>query len=201
MDDASRLVGLQARGSADPGPDPLASPEARPPASPGAGLSSDAEAELPVEPESELVEVLQAVTRVLVGVALRSIDIPGGAVSLPQFRVLAVLADLGPTRSGRLARALGLEPSTVTRLADRLVASGHIVRSGDPQHRAVVTLSLTPRGRDLVTQVARWRRRELSRMAAEIAPGHRAAATVALKRLVDAAGPGYGTVVVGLVPL
>lgn len=159
------------------------------------------DARRPLGPTSELVEVLQAVTRVLVGVALRSIDIPGGAVSLPQFRVLAVLADLGPTRSGRLARALGLEPSTVTRLADRLVASGHVTRSGDPQHRGVVTLSLTADGHDLVTQVAQWRRRELSRMADQLAPGDRDTATLALKRLVDAAGPGYGPVIVGLVPL
>jgi DNA-binding MarR family transcriptional regulator len=138
---------------------------------------------------------------VLVGVALRSIDIPGRAVSLPQFRVLALLADLGPTRSGRLARALGLEPSTVTRLADRLVASGHIARSGDPQHRGVVTLSLTAHGRDLVTQVAQWRRRELSRIVDQLTPGDRDTATLALKRVVDAAGPGYGTVIVGLMPL
>ncbi len=201
MDDASRLPGWQASGPADPQAQPPADPQAQPSANPGVQPPANPEAELPVEPESELVEVLQAVTRVLVGVALRSIDLPGGAVSLPQFRVLAVLADLGPTRSGRLARALGLEPSTVTRLADRLVASGHIARSGDPRHRGVVTLSLTTRGRDLVTQVARWRRGELSRIAAEIAPGHRAAATLALKGLVDAAGPGYGTVVVGLMPL
>lgn len=155
----------------------------------------------PIGATSDLVEVLQALTRVLVGVALRSVDIPGGAVSLPQFRVLALLADLGPTRSGRLARALGLEPSTVTRLADRLVASGHVARSGDPRHRGVVTLSLTAHGHDLVAAVAQWRRRELSRIADQLAPGDRETATLVLKRLVDAAGPGYGPVIVGLMPL
>jgi DNA-binding MarR family transcriptional regulator len=159
------------------------------------------------EPAEELVEVLQAATRVLVGIALRSIDTPGGigtpgdAVSLPQFRVLAVLADIGPTRSGRMARALGLEPSTVTRLADRLVASGHVTREGDPAHRGVVTLALTPAGHEVVRAVARWRRQELSRIAAQISPGDRDAAVRALRRVVDAAGPGYGTVVAGLMPL
>ena len=64
--------------------------------------------------------MLQAATRVLAGVALRSLDVLDGAVTLPQFRMLAVLADLGRARSAQVARALGLDASTVTRLADRL---------------------------------------------------------------------------------
>lgn len=152
-------------------------------------------------PEHELVEALQATMRVLVGLALRSIDGPTGAVSLPQFRVLAILADLGPTRSGRVARALGLDASTVTRLADRLVASGHVERHGEPGHRGVVTLALTAQGRSLVAQVARWRRGELSQIVSRLAPEDQAAATRLLRRFVDAAGPGYGTVIVGLMPL
>ena len=50
-----------------------------------------------VQPElaPETAEVLQAATRVLAGVALRSLDVLDGAVTLPQFRMLAVLADLG----------------------------------------------------------------------------------------------------------
>ncbi len=139
--------------------------------------------------------------RVLVGLALRSIDSPGAAVSLPQFRVLAILADLGPTRSGRVARALGLDASTVTRLADRLVASGHVERHGEPGHRGVVTLALTPEGRGLVAQVARWRRGELSQIVDRLAPEDRVAAIRVLRHFVDAAGPGYGTVIVGLMPL
>lgn len=152
-------------------------------------------------PEHELVEALQATMRVLVGMALRSIDGPGGAVSLPQFRVLAILADLGPTRSGRVARALGLDASTVTRLADRLVASGHVERHGEPGHRGVVTLVLTPQGRSLVTQVARWRRGELSQIASRLTPENQAMATRVFRNFVDAAGPGYGPVIVGLMPL
>src|ERR1700733_15825982 len=85
-------------------------------------------------------EGLQAATRVLAGVALRSLDVLDSAVTLPQFRLLAVLADLGPVPSGRAARTLGLDPSTVTRLADRMVAAGHVSRGNDPQHRGGATL-------------------------------------------------------------
>jgi DNA-binding MarR family transcriptional regulator len=164
-------------------------------------ISATTDEGFPAGSEAELVEVLQSITRVLVGVALRSIDVLGEAVSLPQFRLLAVLADLGPTRSGRVARALDLEPSTITRLADRLAASGHITRQGDPLHRGVVTLALTQRGTELVEQVARWRRAELGRLAARLASEDRVIATRTLRRMVDEAGPGYGNVIVGLMGL
>src|ERR1700739_753093 len=95
-------------------------------------------------------EVLQAATRLLAGVALRRLDVMDAAVTLPPFRLLAVLAALGPVPSGQAARALGLDPSTVPRLADRMVAAGHVTRGTDPRHRGVVTLELTARGRELV---------------------------------------------------
>jgi DNA-binding MarR family transcriptional regulator len=140
------------------------------------------------------VEVLQAATRVLAGVALRSLDVLDGAVSLPQFRVLAVLADLGIARSTRVARALGLDASTVTRLADRLVAAGHVVRGSDPGNRTVVTLELSGTGRDLVARVTKWRYGELTRIVGQLGPGERDTLTAALRRLVEVAGDGYGAI-------
>jgi DNA-binding MarR family transcriptional regulator len=137
-------------------------------------------------------EVLQAATRLLAGVALRSLDVLDAAVTLPQFRLLAVLADLGPVPSGQAARALGLDPSTVTRLADRMVAAGHVTRGTDPRHRGVVTLALTASGRDLVAAASAWRRRELARIMARLTPAQQAAATTALGLLVTAAGDDYG---------
>jgi DNA-binding MarR family transcriptional regulator len=150
--------------------------------------------ERPAGPGAATVETLQAATRVLAGVALRSLDVPDGSVSLPQFRVLAVLADLGRARPGRAARALGLDASTVTRLAGRLVASGHVTRGSDPRHRGVVTLALTREGRDLVDQVQEWRHGELSRILASLAPADRQAATRTLRQLAAADGEGYGPV-------
>src|SRR5882757_8529614 len=86
---------------------------------------------------AEQVDALQAATRVLAEVALRSLDALDGAITLPQFRMLAVLAELGRMRSAGVARALALDASTVTRQADRLVAAGHVVRGSDPRHRSV----------------------------------------------------------------
>jgi len=152
-------------------------------------------------PDAAIVETLQAATSVLAGVALRSLEVLGGAVTLSQFRVLAVLADLGPARSGQVAGALGLEASTVTRLGDRLVGAGYIVRGSDPGHRGVVMLMLTPAGRDLVTRVRERRCQELDRILARLAPGDRLAAARTLRLLVEAAGDGYGSITRRLVPL
>jgi DNA-binding MarR family transcriptional regulator len=146
-------------------------------------------------------EVLQAATRVLAGVALRSLDALDSAVTLPQFRLLAVIADLGPVPTGRAARTLGLDPSTVTRLADRMVAAGHVTRGTDPQHRGVVTLELTATGRQLVAVSDGWRRQELARIMARLAPPDQEAVTAALGLLVAAAGDDYGITAHRPVPL
>ena len=82
----------------------------------------------------------------------------------------------------------------MTRLADRLVISGHVTRGRDPRHRGVVTLALTPSGEDLVARVLQWRRDELSRILGRVAPADREAATRVLRLLVEAAGEGYGSV-------
>jgi DNA-binding MarR family transcriptional regulator len=147
------------------------------------------------------VEALQEATRVLVGVALRSVDVLAGAVSLPQLRVLAVLADLGQARSARVATALGLEPSTITRLVDRLVSAGHVTRVMDPSNRSAVILELTTSGRGLVADVAAWRQAELRRILLRLEPDDRAALTTAVWRLLRAAGEGYGPITPGPVPL
>jgi DNA-binding MarR family transcriptional regulator len=144
--------------------------------------------------------VLQAATRVLTGVALRSLEALDGAVTLPQFRLLAVLADLGQARSAQVARALGLEASTVTRLADRMVAAGHVVRGSDPRHRGVVTLELTATGRELVDRVEIWRQEELTRILRQLPAGQQEQVTSAMCLLVEAAGTGYGTVLTALPP-
>jgi DNA-binding MarR family transcriptional regulator len=146
-------------------------------------------------------EVLQAATRMLAGVALRSVDVLEAAVTLPQFRLLAVLADLGPVPSGQAARTLGLDRSTITRLADRMVAAGHVTRGTDPRHRGVVTLELTASGRDLVATANNWRQRELARILARLTPAEQAAVIASLGLLVRAAGEDYGITAHRPVPL
>jgi len=128
----------------------------------------------------ELV-AFEVATRDLVGLALRSVE--ALEVSLPQFRLLLVLHELGRSSSTQCAQALGVQGSSVTRLADRLHSSGHLVRGADPHNRSVVTLELTPSGRRVVQQVRTRRRRELRRVLDRLDPARRAACAAALDEL------------------
>lgn len=114
----------------------------------------------------------------LTGLALRSVD--QAEVSLPQFRLLRALTELGSATSTQAAQVLGVVGSTVTRLADRLHASGHLARSADPANRSVVVLEPTERGRRVVREVTAHRRRELARVLDRIDPAERAACAAVL---------------------
>lgn len=147
--------------------------------------------EISAGPSAEEVSAFQVATRDLVGVALRSLALLGSEVSLPQFRMLAVLSELGRCPSTKVAHALQLGASSVTRMGDRLEASGYVVRGTDPRSRSVVTLELSERGRQLVEQVMDWRHAELIRILAGMDPAERAATASGLRRFHEsAAGSG-----------
>jgi DNA-binding MarR family transcriptional regulator len=149
----------------------------------------------PVKTSAEELAAFEVATRDLVGIALRSVE--DLEVSLPQFRLLLVLQGLGRASSTQCAEALGVAGSSITRLADRLDASGHLVRGTDPANRSVVTLELTGSGRRVVRQATTGRRRELRRVLDQLDPTERAASAAVLEQLhellADAgvdAGPG-----------
>lgn len=128
----------------------------------------------------ELV-AFETATRDLVGIALRSVE--DLEVSLSQFRLLLVLEERGRSSSTACAHALGVVGSSVTRLADRLHSSGHLVRGVDPGNRSVVTLELTDSGRRVVEQVVEHRRGELTRALDRLTADERAACAAALEHL------------------
>ena len=132
----------------------------------------------------------EAAARDLVGLALRSVE--NLEVSLSQFRLLLVLREQGPLSSTQCAQALGVVGSSVTRLADRLHASGHLLRGTDPGNRSVVVLELTDAGRRVVRLVTTRRRRELRRVLDQLDPAQRASCAAALAKvheLLDAEEP------------
>jgi DNA-binding MarR family transcriptional regulator len=157
--------------------------------------------EAPLGPSDEEIQAFQRATRDLIGVALRSVELLEGEVSLPQLRLLLVLNDLGRSPSSRVAHALGLGASSVTRLADRLFASGHITRGSDPHHRSVVTLELTGHGHRLVARVLQWRHAELERILTRLSPEQRATTAAGLRAFHQVVGEAYTAELHGLVAL
>jgi len=121
------------------------------------------------------VAELEMLTRALVGITMESLEVLGGEVSLPQFRLLLAASTLGRAPSARLAEAARVPASSVTRLADRLEAAGLLARGGDARSRSIVTIESTAAGRALVARVVARRRELIAAVLDRMAPGERAA--------------------------
>lgn len=138
--------------------------------------------------DAAAAEVLTA-SRALLGVIARSVAPVLDRVTVPQFRVLVVLSTAdGPVRSGDLAAALGVHPSTFTRNADRLVAAGWVQRSENPDNRRETLIELTEAGAELVEQVTAQRHREIRSILARLEPAERDLVLDAMAVFARAAG-------------
>ena len=141
-----------------------------------------------VPTQAEVVDALLSASRALVGLAARSLAELDADVTLPQYRTLVVLAARGPQRAAEVAVELGVNPSTGTRMCDRLVRKGLVRRVRSSSDRRVVRLRLTPAGHDIVEQVITRRRTELERLVAATAQLWHPAVTHALTAFAEAAG-------------
>ncbi len=135
-----------------------------------------------------LADAVLTASRVLVAVAARSLADHESVVSLPQYRALVVLGSRGPQRPVDLALALGVDPSTATRMCDRLVRKRLITRRRDVGDRRVVQVDLTAAGRRLLGRVTEHRRREIDRILEAVDPSERANLVRAFKTFGAAAG-------------
>ena len=153
-------------------------PKALPAAGPGPSAAAP----------DELVDTVLAASRALVAVAARSLAAAGDEVTLPQYRALVVLAARGPQGTADLASALAVNPSTATRMCDRLVRKGLVRRHRQAGDRRMVRIALTAAGRDLVAEVTRRRRAELTRLLAGLPPDQHQPVIAAFGAFAAAAG-------------
>ncbi|MGH6657196.1 MAG: MarR family winged helix-turn-helix transcriptional regulator [Actinocrinis sp.] len=152
------------------------------------------------EPRAD-VAAFEQLARALVGVTVKSLETLNGTVSVPQFRLLLALDGLGRVPSSTLAAELGMAASSVTRLVDRLQATGLVRRGGDAHSRSIVTVEVTGEGRDLVTDVLS-RRRDLVREVLDLMDDdEREQASRTAARFVELAGDAVALGANGPVPL
>jgi DNA-binding MarR family transcriptional regulator len=133
-------------------------------------------------------EATLTTSRALLGVVARSVAEALEMVSLPQFRVLVVLAGSGPLRMGALAQRVGAVPSTFSRSLDRMEHGGWVRREQSPDSRREVLVHLTPHGENLVAHVTDRRRQEIASILAQLKPDDRRAVGRAFALFAAAAG-------------
>lgn len=135
-----------------------------------------------------VTEAVLLASRVFVAVAVTSLADMSADVTLPQFRVLVVLTTRGPQNLASLAEVLDVNPSTATRLCDRLVAKKLIRRTTARTDRREVRLAPTPTGAQLVRRVIDRRRARIGRLLQRVPAEQRAPLVEGLTALAAAAG-------------
>ncbi|MFZ2174255.1 MAG: MarR family transcriptional regulator, partial [Rhodococcus sp. (in: high G+C Gram-positive bacteria)] len=73
-----------------------------------------------------ITDAVLTASRLLVSLSARSIADVDETITIAQFRVLVVLDTRGPLNLASLAHHLGVQPSTMTRMVERLVQGGLI---------------------------------------------------------------------------
>lgn len=111
-----------------------------------------------------ITDAVLTASRLLVAVSARSIAAVDESITIPQFRLLVVLESRGRSKLTTLAEQLGVNPSTATRMVDRLVVSGLVSRQANPDSRRELLVGLTEVGASVVRAVTERRRAEVSRI-------------------------------------
>jgi DNA-binding MarR family transcriptional regulator len=134
------------------------------------------------------IDAVLAATRVLVAISAQSVAKVENQVTLPQLRVLVVISSHGPQNLNFVAQALGIHPSNVTRMCDKLVEAGLIDRSDDPADRRNLLLRLTESGRRLIRTMDEHRRAAIANILAKMLVQQRSSLIPELRAFADAAG-------------
>ena len=108
---------------------------------------------------TELAEALDERVRKLARIARHNVDY---GLSLTSATVLARLHDGGPQRVTDLAALELVAQPTMTALAGRLEARGFVERKRDAADKRVVTVALTPAGREKLAELRSGRTAFLS---------------------------------------
>lgn len=74
-------------------------------------------------------------------------------LSASEINALGNLADGGPRTVSELGAAIGIRPTTLTGVLDRVERRGYVTRGPRPGDRRAVLIDLTPAGREVATTI------------------------------------------------
>jgi DNA-binding MarR family transcriptional regulator len=135
-----------------------------------------------------VTDAVLTASRLLVAVSARSIAAVDNSITIPQFRLMVVLDAEGPQKLTSIALALGVNPSTATRMVDRLVTAGFIERETNPASRRELVVRLSRKGRTVVSSVTKRRRAQITEIVGQMSPTSRSGLVRALSAFAAAGG-------------
>lgn len=131
--------------------------------------------------------VLLEAARAMMAISVRAAAAVPGGISAIQLRALTVLSGLEQTNLADLGAALGMSPSSTSRLCDRLVARGLVDRQVSSRTRREVALSLSEQGSRLLAEYDRHRLDALRAVLSSLSPRRRQEVLAALRDFAAAA--------------
>ncbi|SFC64696.1 transcriptional regulator, MarR family [Nocardioides terrae] len=136
----------------------------------------------------EQIDAVMMALQALVGIAAQSITQVEDQVTLPQLRVLVLIASRGTLNLNALAEAMNVHPSNASRSCDRLVAAGLLSRTESPLDRRHLILGLTDQGRELIGTLVEHRRVAIGHVLERVPESRRRALVNAMRAFGKAAG-------------
>ncbi len=133
-------------------------------------------------PEDVLRRLLRQLARS--GGLLEAHDHGGVRVSVSEVFTLAELFEANALSQRELAARLGLEKSTVSRLAAGMERRGWLARERDPANRRLYRLRLTPSGREAAERVGEDLRARHAALLRALTPAERAGLALGLEGLI-----------------
>ena len=124
----------------------------------------------------------------LVGVAAQGVTQVEDRVTLPQLRVLMLVASRGGLNLGALAEVMGVHPSNASRACDRLVDAGLLQRRESTIDRRNLMLELTGDGFALIDEVLQHRRAAVVEILEGLSESRRRTLSGAMRSFAQAAG-------------
>lgn len=108
-------------------------------------------------------------------------------LTIGQLKSLFFIANEGTTNFRKLAAALGVTPSNVTGIVDRLAEQGLVTRNECPQDRRIVLLQATQKGETILAKLRERRRNHMVEILSHLNSEELSTVTSGLKLMVKAA--------------
>jgi DNA-binding MarR family transcriptional regulator len=138
----------------------------------------------------EVVELERQVGRII-GQGAPGIWIDSG-LTLTQLRSLFLVTNRGSTNFKKLAEALGVTPSNVTGIVDRLEEQGLVRRTQNPEDRREMMLQATDKGEALISSLKEAGIKEMTRVLSLLSVEELSSLTRGLSAFIEAADSDRG---------